>query len=155
MNSNANSQEEYINQLPEDRKIAMRMLRKVINDNLPNGYKETMTYGMVSYVIPHSIYPSGYHCNPKEPVPFISIASQKNYIAVYHMGIYIYPEILAWFQEEYSKKVKTKLDMGKSCIRFKRVDDIPYDLIAELCRKITLEDFLEMYQSGINKSSSK
>ncbi|MDF2942112.1 MAG: hypothetical protein K0S01_970 [Herbinix sp.] len=149
MNIEANSPEEYISQLPEDRKMAMMMLRKIINENLPIGFKETMSYGMVSYVIPHSIYPSGYHCNPKDPVPFISIASQKNYIAVYHMGIYIYPEILSWFREEYSKNAKTKLDMGKSCIRFKKVDDIPYDLIAELSRKITVEDFLERYQDGL------
>jgi uncharacterized protein YdhG (YjbR/CyaY superfamily) len=149
MNIEAYSPEEYISQLPEDRKMAMMMLRKIINENLPIGFKETMSYGMVSYVIPHSIYPSGYHCNPKDPVPFISIASQKNYIAVYHMGIYIYPEILSWFREEYSKNAKTKLDMGKSCIRFKKVDDIPYDLIAELSRKITVEDFLERYQDGL------
>ena len=155
MNSEANTPEEYISQLPEDRMKAMIMLRRVINENIPLGYKEVMSYGMVSYVIPHSIYPSGYHCNPKEPVPFISIASQKNYIAMYHMGIYFYTEISTWFQEEYAKKVKTKLDMGKSCIRFKKVDDIPYDLIAELCRKITLEDYLEKYQSVINKSTNK
>ncbi|MDF2821246.1 MAG: hypothetical protein K0R15_1687 [Clostridiales bacterium] len=141
--------DEYIDQLPEDRKSVIVNLRKIIKDNLQKGFEETISYGMISYVIPHSIYPPGYHANPKEPVPFISIASQKNYIALYHMGIYVYPDILKWFQDQYPKYVSAKLDMGKSCIRFKKAENIPYDLIAELCRKITLEDYLNKYQGAV------
>jgi hypothetical protein len=112
-----------------------------------------MGSGMITYVVPHNIYPQGYHVNPAEPLPFIGIASQKNYIAFYHMGIYIYPHILSWFQDEYPKYVKTKLDMGKSCIRFKKVENIPYELIAELCRKITVEDYCKIYELELKKST--
>lgn len=145
----ANSPEEYIDQLPEDRKVAVEKLRKVINDNLPAGFQETMSYGMIGYVVPKSIYPSGYHVNPSEPLPFISIASQKNHISIYHMGVYMYLDILDWFQEEYAKRISTKLDIGKGCIRFKKIENIPYDLIAELCRKITVEDFINKYEGEI------
>lgn len=151
MKYEANNPEEYINQLPEDRKVAVEKLRKMIKDNLPAGFEETMSYGMIGYVIPHSIYPSGYHVNPKEPLPFMSIASQKNHIALYHMGIYMYPDILAWFQDEYPKYVKAKLDMGKGCIRFKKTESIPFDLIAELCKKISLEDYLKNYESVVKR----
>lgn len=149
--SAASNPEEYISQLPEERKEAVLMLREIIKGNLPAGFAETMTYGMISYVIPHSIYPPGYHVNPKEPVPFISIASHKRHIALYHMGIYMYPDILAWFQGEYPKHVKTKLDMDKSCIRFKNMKTIPYELITELCQKITMEDYLQQYEGGVKK----
>jgi uncharacterized protein YdhG (YjbR/CyaY superfamily) len=149
MRYEANMPEEYLNQLPPDRKEAMERLRKTIKENLPTGFQEVMSYGMIGYAIPHSIYPPGYHVNPDEPLPFMSIASQKNYIAIYHMGIYCYPEILAWFQGEYPKYVRTKLDMGKSCIRLKKIDDIPYALIAELCRKITIEDYILKYELEI------
>jgi uncharacterized protein YdhG (YjbR/CyaY superfamily) len=151
----ADSPETYISQLPEDRKEAFEKLRKTIKENLPEGFQETMSYGMIGFVIPHSVYPSGYHVNPKEPVPFIGLGSQKHYIALYHMGIYAHPEISAWFQSEYPKHVKTKLDMGKSCIRFKRMDSIPYDLIAELCRKITMEDYLHDYNLMVKKLEKK
>ncbi|NTW72904.1 MAG: DUF1801 domain-containing protein [Eubacteriaceae bacterium] len=155
MNYEANSPEEYVQQLPEGRKEAIKRLRQTIKDNLPPGFEEIMSYGMISYVIPHSVYPEGYHVNPKEPLPFISIASQKNHIALYHMGIYTYPGILKWFQEEYPRYVKTKLDMGKSCIRFKRVETIPYGLIGELARKITLEDYLLWYKEELNSMNSR
>lgn len=149
MRYEVNSIEDYIREIPEDRKQAIEKLRLVIKNNLPKGFEETIAYGMIGYVVPHSIYPSGYHVNPKEPLPFISIASQKNFIAIYHMGIYIYPDVLAWFQEEYPKYVKTKLDMGKSCIRFKNVNNIPYDLIGELCGKIALADYVDKYEKGL------
>lgn len=149
MRYEATSPEEYINQLPVDRKIAMEMLRETVKANLPEDFEETMAYDMIGYVVPHRIYPDGYHCNPNEPLPFLSIASQKNYIALYHMGVYSFPNVLKWFQEEYPKHVKTKLDMGKSCIRFKKPDQIPYELIAELCRKITVEDYIKQYEHGI------
>lgn len=145
MNYNANSPEAYIEQVPEDRKEAMEKLRAIILANLPSGFEEAMSYGMIGYVVPHSIYPPGYHCKPEEPLPFMSIASQKNFIALYHMGIYSFPDVLAWFQEEYPKHVSTKLDMGKGCVRFKKPAAIPYELIAELCRKISLEQYLNNY----------
>ncbi len=146
------SPEEYISQLPEERKESVVKLRKTVKDNLPAGFQEVMSYGMIGYVIPHSIYPSGYHVDPKLPVPFISLASQKNYIALYHMGVYIFPEISTWFKDEYPKYVRTKLDMAKSCIRFKKMDEIPYELIAELCRKISIEDYLKKYEENIKKN---
>ncbi|BBH22373.1 hypothetical protein Back11_37180 [Paenibacillus baekrokdamisoli] len=155
MKYEANSPEGYISQLPEDRQEAMERLRTTIKGNLPEGFEETIAYGMIGYVVPHRIYPSGYHANPKEPLPFMSIASQKNFIALYHMGIYGSPAILAWFQEEYPKHVTTKLDMGKGCIRFKKIASIPYDLIAELCRKITVEDYLKKYVFEVGKMSKK
>ncbi|MFC3746375.1 DUF1801 domain-containing protein [Paenibacillus sp. GCM10012306] len=155
MKYEAGSPEEYIHQLPEERKQAMVALRKTVVDNLPEGFQETMAYGMIGYVVPHSIYPSGYHAKPEEPLPFISIASQKNYIAFYHMGIYIFPEVLTWFQEEYAQVVLGKLDMGKSCIRFKNINAIPYDLLAELCRKITLTDYLQRYEDGLRTVKKK
>lgn len=151
MKYEVNNVVEYINGLPDDRKYAIELLRETIKDNLPLGFEETFTYGMIGFVIPHSIYPAGYHVNSDEPMPFISIASQKNYIALYHMGIYAFPEILKWFQEEYPKHVTTKLDMGKSCIRFKKVENIPNNLIADLCTKITVEDYINKYEASMKK----
>lgn len=141
----ANSPEEYISHLPEDRRAVIERLRSVLKDNLPDGIEETMAYGMIGYVIPLRLYPPGYHARANEPLPFMSIASQKNHIAVYHMGIYAFPEILEWFKGEYAKRIKTKLDVGKGCIRFKKLENIPYDLIAELCQKISVADYLANY----------
>ncbi|MFF2014852.1 DUF1801 domain-containing protein [Paenibacillus sp. NPDC058177] len=155
MKYDASSPEDYIHQLPEERKQAIKALRKTVLGNLPEGFQETMGYDMIGYVVPHSIYPSGYHAKPEEPLPFISLASQKNHIAFYHMGIYIFPEVLTWFQEEYPKHVQTKLDMGKSCIRFKNPAAIPYNLLAELCRKITLTDYLQKYEDGLRTLKKK
>lgn len=146
-----NTPDSYIDQLPDDRKEAMKKLRKAINDHLPKGFTETMSYGMIGFVVPHSIYPDGYHCDPKLPLPFISIASQKNFIALYHMGIYADKNLLEWFEKEYPKRVKTKLDMGKSCIRFKKVAEIPYDLIGELAGKMNTKEWIEMYESTFKK----
>ncbi|MGV8905672.1 MAG: DUF1801 domain-containing protein [Acetobacterium sp.] len=151
MQYNATSIEDYLKLIPGDRVEPINKLRATIKENLPPGFEEVMSYGMISFVIPHAVYPPGYHVNPKEPVPFISIASQKHYIALYHMGIYSSPELLAWFKEEYPKYVKTKLDMGKSCIRFKNVKNIPYELIAALASKITPEDYLKKYTDGLKK----
>ncbi|MFE4709628.1 DUF1801 domain-containing protein [Paenibacillus sp. NPDC056722] len=155
MKYDASSPEDYIRQLPEERKQAIEALRKTVLGNLPEGFQETMGYDMIGYVVPHSIYPSGYHAKPEEPLPFISLASQKNHIAFYHMGIYIFPEVLTWFKEEYPKHVQTKLDMGKSCIRFKNPAVIPYNLLAELCRKITLTDYLQKYEDGLRTLKKK
>ena len=119
--------------------------------NIPDGFEEGISYGMICYSVPHRLYPSGYHCDPKIPLPFVSIASQKNFIAVYHMGIYALPELLDWFVSEFPKHSKSKLDMGKSCIRFKKPGDIPFDLIAELMQKITVEEWVEVYETNYKK----
>ncbi len=151
MPSTAATPQDYIAQLPEDRKEIMTKLRKVIVENLPEGFVEVMNYGMIGYVVPHSLYPDGYHCDPKLPLPFINIASQKNLVALYHMGIYASPELLSWFQEEYPKHVKTKLDMGKSCIRFKKPEHIPLSLIGDLASKISPQKWIAIYESQIKK----
>jgi uncharacterized protein YdhG (YjbR/CyaY superfamily) len=151
MQIKADSVEEYLTKVPEERKGAFAKLRKTIVENLPSGYKECINYGMVAYVIPKNIYPAGYHCDTTLPLPFMSIANQKNFVALYHSGIYAEPKLLDWFQTEYPKHVKTKLDMGKSCIRFKNVKNIPYDLIAELTQKMTPEDFIKIYENNIKR----
>jgi len=144
MRYESNSPEEYINEIPEERKAVISELRKVILEALPEGFEETMGYGMIGYVVPHSLYPPGYHCNPKDPLPFMGIASQKHFVAIYHMGVYADQELLNWFVQEYPKHMKTKLDMGKSCIRFKNMNQIPYALIGELCKKITVEQWIQI-----------
>ena len=149
MQSKATTVDQYIDQLPEDRKKAVAALRDVIKKNLPNGFQEGMGYGMVSYSVPHSIYPAGYHCDPKLPLPFIAFASQKNFIAIYHMGIYADPELLKWFTEAHAKASPKKLDMGKSCLRYKKMEDIPYKLIGELVSKITPDEWIELYEKNI------
>lgn len=151
MPSKATTPEEYVNELTGERKEAFSALRNVILENLPDGFVEEMNYGMIGYVVPHSIFPAGYHCDPKLPLPFINIASQKNYIALYHMGIYSNPELLNWFTTEYPKYCSTKLDMGKSCIRFKKIEQIPYQLIGELVKKISPHDWVQEYQKSLNK----
>ncbi len=155
MQSKASTPSEYIASLPEDRKKAMIELRNNIAKNIPKGFKEVMGYGMLGYVVPHSLYPSGYHCDPNQPLPFIGIASQKNFIAVYHMGVYCSEELLDWFKKEYIKVSKVKLDMGKSCIRFKKIDQIPFKLIGELASKLTPQQWIEMYESKLKPSSRK
>ncbi len=151
MQYDANTIEEYIEQLPEERKIALTKLRAVITKNLPKGFVEQINYKMPGYVVPHSMYPGGYHCTPELPLPFMNFASQKNYVALYHAGIYASPELLAWFTAEYPKHCKRKLDMGKSCIRFKKMDDIPYDLIGELVQKMTPEQWIALYESKVKR----
>ena len=148
MKIEAASVDEYIEALPEDRKDAMIRLRHALLENLPDGFSETMQYNLPSYVVPHDLYPSGYHVSPDLPLPFISIASQKNFVALYHMGIYSSEELLTWFQEEYAKRVPTKLDMGKSCIRFKKIENIPYDLVAELAQRMTPDEWIAVYESS-------
>ncbi len=147
----ANTPEEYLDLLPEERQGPMRRLHQTILDHLPDGFNCEMSYGMIGYVVPHSKYPDGYHCDPKLPLPFLSIASQKNFIAVYHMGIYSDPELLEWFVSEYPKHVKTKLDMGKCCIRFKKIETLPYELIGELVGKMTPDDWIERYELAIKR----
>ncbi len=142
------SPDEYIKQLPPGRQLPMKKFRKVIEANLPVGFKETMSYGMIGYVVPHTIYPAGYHCNPVLPLPFIHLASQKNYISFYHSALYLDKKIAAWATEEFQKHSSVKLDIGKSCIRFKKLDEIPYDLVGELCTKFTPEHWIELYEKA-------
>lgn len=151
MISTAPTADEYIASLPGDRKAAVQKLRDTINKNLPKGFTEGMGYGMMGWAVPHSKYPAGYHCNPQLPLPFVSIASQKNFIALYHMGIYSNPDLLKWFTDEFPKHSKRKLDMGKSCIRFKNPDDIPYTLIGELMKKMTPDKWIEVYESVLKR----
>ncbi len=143
--------DEYIDQLEGDRKDAVTKLREVVLENLPEGFEECINYGMIGYVVPHSIFPDGYHCDPHLPLPFLNIASRKSHIGFYHMGVYSDENLSKWFQEEYKKIVPTKLDMGKSCIRFKNTKHIPYDLMGELVTKMSVEDWISTYQDSINK----
>jgi len=151
MATKAASVEEYVANIPADRKEAFNKLRETILSNMPKGFKECFSYGMLGYVVPLSIYPDGYHCKADTPLPFANLANQKNFVAFYHMGIYANPKLYDWFVEEYGKRCKYKLDMGKSCVRFKKMDDIPYDLIAETMQKITVEDWIKTYEKNIKK----
>jgi uncharacterized protein YdhG (YjbR/CyaY superfamily) len=151
MTIEANSPEEYISKLPPERKAAIEKLHNIIMENLPEGFAKAVGYGMMGYVVPHSVYPAGYHCDPKQPLPFMGLASQKNFISFYHMGIYAEPQLMEWFIGEYSKMIKTKIDMGKSCIRFKKPEQIPYELIGELVRKISVEKWIEIYETKIKR----
>lgn len=146
MQSNAGSTEEYINVLPENRKPVIKRLRSLIRGKLPVGFEETMNYGMIAYVVPHALYPSGYHPNPKTPLPFINLTSQKNYIAFYHMGLYADKDLLQWFESEYASRSTTKLDMGKSCIRFKNPEHIPWELLGDLATKMTPQEWIVLYE---------
>ena len=151
MQYKANSPEDYISQLPEERQPVIQKLRETIKANLPKGFEEVISYGMIGYVVPHSIYPAGYHCTPELPLPFMNLASQKNFVAVYHMGMYAKKELLDWFTEEFPKHSRRKLDMGKSCIRFKNIDDIPYKLLGELVSKLTIDEWIGIYESQFKK----
>jgi uncharacterized protein YdhG (YjbR/CyaY superfamily) len=152
MTSKATSAEQYLKELPEDKKKAVTELRDVVLKNLPKGFKEVMSYGMLGYVVPHDIYPSGYHCDPKQPLPFACIASQKNFISFYHMGVYSMPDLLKWFTTEYPKHSPAKLDMGKSCIRFKKPEHIPYKLIGELIKKVSVKDWIGWYEKNLKEN---
>lgn len=153
MKIEADSPQDYLSKIPEDRKEPMEKLRDEIKNNLPDGFEETMSYGMIGYVVPHSLYPEGYHCDPELPLPFMNLASQKNYIAVYHSGVYANKDLYQWFVEEYKKKTGKKPDMGKSCIRFKKMDTIPFKLIGELSAKITPEEWIKVYENNVKKRS--
>jgi hypothetical protein len=151
MQSQAATPQAYLESLPEDRQAAMQALRKAIKKNLPKGFAETMGYGMIGYVVPHSLYPAGYHCDPKIPLPFMSIGSQKHFVAVYHMGVYADKKLSDWFAKEYAKRAEGRLDMGKSCIRFKRPEKIPFDLIGELAGKITVKEWIARYEKALKR----
>jgi len=151
MKNEGNTPAEIVANCPEDRKDVMGKMRQTILESLPKGFEEGVGYGMILYFVPHTIYPSGYHCDPKQPLPFVSLASQKNFIALYHMGLYADPALLSWFTEKYKATVSSKLDMGKSCIRFKKMTDIPFELIGELMTKISVESWIETYEKLYKK----
>ena len=152
MQSKALTPEDYIAEMPEDRQKAFAKLRSVIKKNLPKGFKEMMGHGMMGWAVPHSKYPAGYHCNPEDPLPFMGIASQKHFIAIYHMGIYADPGLLKWFTTAHAKASSRKLDMGKSCIRYKKPDDIPFDLIGELSGKMTPDEWIAIYEKNMKRN---
>lgn len=151
MQYQANTVDHYISQLPEDRQGPVQKLRETVGRNLPKGFEEGISYKMIGFYVPHSVYPDGYHCNPKDPLPFINIASQKNFVALYHSGLYASTELYNWFVAEYPKHCNYKLDMGKSCVRFKKMEDIPFDLIGTLCAKMNLDEWITLYETNIKK----
>lgn len=151
MQIQAATPDEYIAKLPEDRKEVIQQLRNTIKKVLPKGFEEVVSYGMLGYVVPHSTYPSGYHCDPKQPLPFMGVASQKNHIGFYHMGLYADEKLLNWFTANYPKHCKTKLDMGKSCIRFKKPENIPFELLSELVQKMTVNDWIKIYDKNLKR----
>jgi uncharacterized protein YdhG (YjbR/CyaY superfamily) len=152
MKVEAKSVQEYISNIAEEKKVSFEQLLKTIQQNLPNGFETGMSYGMVGFYVPHELYPKGYHCDAKLPLPFAAIAAQKNFIALYHMGIYTDENLLQWFQSNYSKHVSSKLDMGKSCIRFKKNNEIPFALIAELFQKMQVNDWIKLYENTFTKN---
>ena len=147
----ASTPEDYIEQLPEDRQHIIQKLREQILKNIPKGFAEEINYGMIGYVVPLSIYPKGYHCDITKPLPFMNIASQKNFVAVYHLGIYADNKLMKWFTDEYSNHCKTKIDMGKSCIRFKKMSDVPYELIGKLAKKVSVNDWINVYEKNVKR----
>lgn len=151
MKIEADSIKDYLDKVPEERKSAITKLYKTISENLPKGFEEGVSYGMMGWDVPLSLYPPGYHCTPGKPLPFLGMASQKNSINLYHMGIYAKPELYDWFVAEFPKHSKKKLDMGKSCIRFKKEEDIPFELIGELASKMTPDEWVEVYESAFRK----
>ncbi|MCF8325847.1 MAG: DUF1801 domain-containing protein [Leadbetterella sp.] len=147
--------DEYVENVSENYRDGIQKLREVVKNNIPEGFEEMLNYGMIGFVVPHELYPHGYHCDPKLPLPFINIAAQKNFISFYHMGIYAKPSLLEWFMEQYRKTNTPKLDVGKSCIRFKKADHIPYDLIGELVKKMTVENWIEVYENAFVSNKIK
>lgn len=154
MQSKATTPDKYISQIADDNREAVILLRKTILENLPQGFEEQMSYGMIGYVVPFSRYPKGYKSDPKLPLPFLHLAAQKNFIALYHMGIYTNPTLLKWFTEEYPKHSKLKLDMGKGCIRFKNMSQIPHVLIGELVNKMGVDEWVNTYELHYVKEKS-
>ena len=155
MRGSGKTVKEILINVPHDRAEPFNKLHDVIIKNLPKGFEAAISYGGLGYVVPHALYPAGYHCKPSEPLPFAGIASQKHSINFYHMGIYADPELLKWFVIEYPKHCKQKLDMGKSCIRFKKFDEIPYKLIADLMKKMSAKKWIEMYEKNFMPKSKK
>ncbi len=148
MQSKAATVEEYLSELPEERREALAAVRDVVLENLPKGYEEGMQYGMIGYFVPHSVYPSGYHCDPRQPLPFAGLASQKNHMSIYLMCVYGDPEHEAWFRQAWEKTGK-KLDMGKSCVRFKKIDDVPLKVVGQAIKRVPAKKFIARYESVV------
>jgi uncharacterized protein YdhG (YjbR/CyaY superfamily) len=151
MQSNAKAVSDYLKDIDPSKKEAFNQLRETILQHIPAGFEETMAYGMIGYVVPHSLYPAGYHCKPEVPLPFASIAAQKNFIALYHMGVYANKELLDWFTENYQKVTGKNPDMGKSCIRFKKTDSIPFELIGKLMKKMSVKQWITLYEQQLKR----
>ncbi|WP_417430720.1 DUF1801 domain-containing protein [Halpernia sp.] len=151
MNNSAKSVKDYLENVSQERAEIFKKLYLTIKKNIPKEFEETLSYGMIGWVVPHSIYPKGYHCNTKLPLPFLSIASQKKFIAIHHMGMYANKNLYDWFVSEYPKHTKSKIDIGKSCIRLKKMDDIPFDLISELVQKMSAIDWITLYEKEFLK----
>lgn len=154
MKSDAKTVEQYLDALPEDRREAIAAVRRVVLKNLPKGYEEGMQYGMIGYFVPHSLYPAGYHCDASQPVPFASIASQKNHMAIYMMCIYSDPAHLEWFVDAW-KKSGNRLDMGKGCVRFRKLENVPLDVVGQAIRRVPVKNFLEHYESTLRGMASR
>lgn len=142
----------YLNQLSDDRRDVINKLREIIKSKLPDEYEEKIQYDMISYVVPREKFPQGYHCNPEDDLCFISLGSQKNHIAIYHMGLYFFEDVHKWFLSEYPNYMKTKPDVGKSCIRFKNMKTVPYELIGKLCEKISMREFIDKYKENLSSN---
>lgn len=151
MKIESKSPDDYVSKVQDVHKDAIVKLRRTIQENLPKGFEEQLNYNMLGYVVPHSLYPDGYHCDPKLPLPFLNLASQKNFIGLYHMGIYADKKLYDWWVKEYEQRVPSKLDMGKSCVRLKKMEHIPYDLVAELCQKMNPDDWIKLYEKNIKR----
>ncbi|MBL4770507.1 MAG: DUF1801 domain-containing protein [Planctomycetes bacterium] len=159
MQSKATTVKEYLAELPDDRRKAIMALRKVIKANLGKGFKEGMQYGMIGYFVPHTVYPKGYHCSPEQPLPFCSLASQKNHMAFYSFFLYMNPKQLKLFQDEW-KVSGNKLDMGKSCVKFKKLENVPLEVIGNAVARVSVEDYVAGYEAtfgsnGKPKSTKK
>ena len=155
MSAKPQTVDDYLSSLPAERREVLQAVRQAILQNLPQGYEEGIQYGMIGYYVPHQIYPAGYHADPRQPVPFAGLASQKNHMAIYLMSVYADPELECWFREAWINAGK-KLDMGKSCVRFKKLDAVPLDVIAETVRRVPVSDFIDQYESSrVSTKTSK
>ena len=154
MQSKATTVEQYLAELPADRREAIEAVRRVILANLDGGFQEGMQYGMIGYFVPHSIYPSGYHCDPKQPLPFTCLASQKNYMSLYLGCVYGNSALAKWFQNAWAKTGK-KLDMGKSCIRFKKLEDMALDVIGQVIARVTVKNYIAYYEAAIKSGGER
>jgi hypothetical protein len=147
--------DQYVASLPDERRETIAAIRKVINDNLKPGFEEAVDYGMLGWVVPHKLFPAGYHCDPTKPLSYMGLASQKNYISVYSMCLYGGTDLLEWFTNEWLKHSSKKLNMGKGCIRFTKTQDIPLDLIGELASRFTPQQWIEIYENTLANSRKR
>ena len=154
MTSQAKTVEEYLQALPGDRRAAISTVRETILANLPKGYEVRMNYGMIGYVVPHSIYPAGYHCNPAQPLTYASLGSQKNHIALYLMCVYGHAETAAWFRKAWEATGK-KLDMGKACVRFKRLEDVPLEVVGQVIARTPVKQYIATIENVLQNTRKR